>query len=231
MNMLSYNVHRVLNRYLLDNLRDRKDMLAIQVLAPLSSNYLPWSQASMRPSAIVALLNDIIINNRSHIVECGGGISTFYIARLLRERGGHLYSIEHDADWARILQQALEAEGLGDHATVIFAPLAKSSHTLNGNLWYDEEKLRCLIGSGRIDLLVVDGPPAYGQELRYARYPAVPFFKSAMAEDYTVILDDINRQGEQEILQRWEQKLGITFDRRFVDGTIGVGRPRRSFTI
>jgi hypothetical protein len=231
MNMLTYNVHRVLNRYLMDSLRDRRDMLAIQVLAPLSSNYLPWSQAAMRPSAIVAVLNDIIINNRTHVVECGGGISTFYIARLLRERGGHIHTIEHDAGWAGILQQALEAEGLGDYATVIFAPLARSSHSLDGNQWYAEDKLRCLVESRGIDLLVVDGPPAYGQELRYARYPAVPFFKSALADDYTVVLDDINRQGEQEILQRWEQKLGITFDRRFVDGTIGVGRPRRSFTI
>jgi len=231
MNMLTHNVHRVLNRYLLDNLRDRRDIQAIQVLAPLSSGYLPWSQAAMRPSAIVAVLNDIVINNRSYVVECGGGISSFYIARLLRERGGHLYTIEHDAEWAKILQQALDAEHLADYATVVYAPLTVSLHSLNGNLWYDEEKLRCLVDGRHIDLLVVDGPPAYGKELRYARYPAVPFFKGSLADDYTVILDDINRQGEQEILQKWEQELGIIFHRRFVDGTIGVGRPRQSFTI
>src|SRR5690348_12241875 len=156
MNVVSYNVHRVLNRVLLDSMRDRRDMLAIQALAPLSPSYLPWSQAAMRPSAVVAVLNDIVINNRSHVVECGGGVSTFYIARLLRERGGHLYTIEHDADWARLLEQSLQAEGLGDHANVVFAPLARSSHSLEDTPWYSEEKLSCVVNSP-IDLLVVDG--------------------------------------------------------------------------
>lgn len=231
MNTLSYNFQRVLNKYLLDSLRDRRDMLAMEALAPLSSSYLPWSQAAMRPSAIAAVLNDIVINNRSRIVECGGGVSSFYIGRLLRGRGGHLFTIEHDAGWASIMNQALEAEHLSDHVSVIYAPLAKTSHSLDGNLWYDEDKLQCLTNNRDIDLLIVDGPPAYGKELRYARYPAVPFFKEALAKDYTVILDDINRRGEQEIMRMWEQELGIAFNRRFVDGTIGVGSPRRTFTI
>ncbi len=231
MNTLSYNFQRVLNKYLLDSLRDRRDVLAMQALAPLSSSYLPWSQAAMRPSAIAAVLNDIVINNRSCIVECGGGVSSFYIGRLLRGRGGHLFTVEHDAAWAAIMNQALEAERLSDHVSVIHAPLARTSYSLNGNLWYNQDSLERLTDRRDIDMLIVDGPPAYDKELRYARYPAVPFFKGSLAKDYTVILDDINRQGEQEILQKWEQELGIAFNLRFVDGTIGVGSPHRSFTI
>ena len=231
MNTLSYNFQRVLNKYLLDGARDRKDILAMQVLMPLSSSYLPWSQAAMRPSALVAVLNDITINNRSHIVECGGGISSFYIARTLKERGGHLYTIEHDPQWAAILNKALEAEQLQDHVSVILAPLAKTPLSFSGAVWYDEEKLKPLTASREIDLLIVDGPPAYTKELRHARYPAVPFFKDFLADNYTIILDDINRQGEQEILRKWEETLGIPFNRRFLDGTIAVGRPQQSFTV
>ncbi len=231
MNILQHQVHRTLNRYLLDGMRDRKDMLAMEVLAPLSHGYLPWSQASMRPSGLVAVLNDIVINRRANIVECGSGISTFYIARLLKRRGGHIHTIEHDADWAELLRKSLEEEGLQDHTTVIFAPLAKSSHTWSGSLWYDEEKLASLKAGGNIDMLLVDGPPAYGKELRHSRYPALPYFKSALAADYTVVLDDINRRGEQEIVERWETELGIKFSRRFIDGTIAVGRPRQSFSV
>ena len=187
----------------------------------------------MRPSGLLAVLNDIVINRRSRIVECGGGISTFYIARLLQQRGGRLYSVEHDADWARLLQDLLDAEGLGTHATVVHAPLAPTRHPWNGAgaQWYDEAQLACIKAAGPIDLLIVDGPPAYSKALRYARYPAVPYFKDAFAADYTVVLDDINRQGEQEIAARWARELGIPFAHRFVDGTIALGRPRASFSV
>ena len=76
----------------------------------------------MRPSGLVAVLNDIVINNRSRIVECGSGISTFYIGRLLQERGGHLYSVEHDAGWADLLQRALAQEDLSEYVTVATRP-------------------------------------------------------------------------------------------------------------
>src|ERR1043165_8497325 len=138
MNTAQYQIHRILNKYLLDGMRDRKDMLAMQALGPLSLTYLPWSQAAMRPSGLVAVLNDIMINGRSHIVECGSGISTFYIARLLKERGGHIHTIEHDETWAGLLEKALETEGLAEHASVVFAPLAKARHTWSGSEWYDE---------------------------------------------------------------------------------------------
>lgn len=231
MNLIAFQLHRVLNRLLLDGLRDRRDVLAMQVLAPLSGRYLPWSQASMRPSAIVAVLNDILINRRRQVVECGGGISTFYIARLLRDRGGHLHTIEHDAQWADLLRRALAAEQLSDQVTVVHAPLADTPLSLDGAQWYDEQALQPVRARAPIDLLVVDGPPAYRRDLRHARYPAVPFFKPALGINYTVVLDDINRQGEQEVLARWERELAISFDRRFVDGTISVGRPHRSFTV
>lgn len=234
MNTIQYQLHRTLNRYLLDGMRDRKDTLAMQALAPLSSKFLPWSQAAMRPSGLLAVLNDVVINRRRSIVECGGGVSTFYISRLLRERGegGHLFSIENDQDWASLLQQSLDKEGLSEWATVVFAPLAPTSHGWNGSgAWYSEEKLACISDKGKIDLLIVDGPPAYSTELRYARYPAVPFFKSSLAEDYTVVLDDINRRGEQEIAERWGQELKVKFSLRFIDGTIAIGRPRHSFSV
>src|SRR3954454_2746330 len=158
MNNLQYNAHKLLNKFLLDATRDRKDVLAMQALAPLSSGYLPWSQAAMRPSGLVAVLNDIVINNRSSVVECGGGVSTFYIARLLKSRGGHIYSIENDETWANLLQKSLDDEGLHEQATVVYAPLAKTQYSWDGAQWYDEKKLAPIIAGPKVDLLLVDGP-------------------------------------------------------------------------
>ncbi|HUS15988.1 MAG TPA: class I SAM-dependent methyltransferase [Chloroflexia bacterium] len=233
MNVVQHQIQRIVHKFALDATRDRKDILAMQVLAPLSSRYLPWAQAAMRPSAIAALLNEIVINRRRRVVECGGGVSTFYIGRLLSRQGGHLYTIEHDEDWARLLAAELTAEGLAGVVTVICAPLAPTSVGWPGRStpWYAEDQLTCLQRAGGIDLLIVDGPPAYSADLRYARYPAVPFFKDALAADYAVVLDDINRRGEQEILERWESMLGVKFQRRFVDGSIGLGRARASFGV
>ena len=233
MNTAQHHLHRVLNKLLLDATRDRKDILALQALAPLANGFLPWSQAAMRPSGLLAVLNDIVINRRTCIVECGGGISTFFIARLLRDRPGHLYSIEHDADWAALLQHNLNAQGLAAQATVIHAPLAPTPLGWGGprGAWYADDKLCGLKRECKIDLLIVDGPPAYTRDLRYARYPAVPYFKDALAPDYTIVLDDINRRGEQEIAARWSRELGVPFNLRFIDGTIAVGRPRHSFSV
>src|SRR4051812_9082446 len=158
MNILGFQVQRISNRVLLDSMRDRKDMLAMQALAPLSSGYLPWSQAAMRPSGLVAVLNDIVINNRSSVVECGGGVSTFYIARLLKSRGGHIFSIENDETWANLLQKSLDDEGLHEQATVVYAPLTKTQYSWDGAQWYDEKKLAPIIAGPKVDLLLVDGP-------------------------------------------------------------------------
>ena len=64
----------------------------MQILAPLTTAYQPWSIFAIRPSGLVKVLNEIVINRRRCIVECGGGISTVYIAKLLQQQGqGHLY--------------------------------------------------------------------------------------------------------------------------------------------
>src|SRR5438270_11752196 len=75
------------------------DIQAIARLAPLSTSYTPWSPIAMRPSGVTAVLDDIVLRRRAAIVECGAGVTTIFVARLLRSRGrGHLWTIEHDVD-------------------------------------------------------------------------------------------------------------------------------------
>jgi predicted O-methyltransferase YrrM len=203
----------------------------MQALAPLTSRYLPWSKMSMRPSAIVTILNEIMLTRPTRIVECGAGLSTFYIAQLLGAQGGTLVSVEHDPRWAALTRRLLEAEGLEGHVSMIVAPLADTELSVDGSRWYAEQELGPVARVGALDMLIVDGPPAHEEGSRMARYPALPFFAPYLAEDSTIVLDDIRRRGEQEVLTRWESELGVEFERRFADGGIGLSRGGRGYEV
>lgn len=211
----------------------RNDLLAMQALAPLSLTYLPWSASAMRPSGVVAVLNEILVHQRRVVVELGSGVSTFYIGRLLRQRGGHLWTVEHDERWAELLGRELANEGLGDVVTVVHAPLTPAASGWPGeeSTWYEQRGLAEMTAGRAIDLLVVDGPPAYQAAHAHSRYPAGSFFAPLFAEDFAVVLDDIDRRGEQDIMQRWEHELGVTFEHRPTNGRIGIGRPGPAFTV
>ena len=205
----------------------------MQVLAPLSSSYLPWTVSAMRPSGVVAVLNEITVSQRRMIVELGSGVSSFYIGRLLQRRGGRLWTVEHDERWADLVERELRDQALDGVVTVVRAPLTASSLGWPGEEtgWYELDKLRETIGDGLVDLLIVDGPPAYQARRQHSRYPAAGFFAPMLADDYAIILDDIHRPGEQDIMGRWELELDITFERRGDNGRIGIGRPRPAFTV
>ena len=45
-----------------------------------------------------------------------------------------------------------------------------------------------------------------------ARYPAVPFISSKLEQNFSIYLDDANREGEQNIIKIWEAEYGIKFN-------------------
>ena len=78
----------------------------------------------MRPAGLVAVCNEVVHGARTRIVECGSGVSTVVLARLLRERGpGRLVALEHDGHWAALVHEQLRREALDRIARVIHAPL------------------------------------------------------------------------------------------------------------
>ena len=190
------------------------DAVAMQQLAALPGAFLPWTAYSMRPTAIVALLADVLVNDRHQIVECGSGMSTIYTARLLRQResSGQIVSIDHDPRWASVTRWALEAEGLTRFATVIDAPLVDG--------WYDRSAIPQV---DVIDLLVVDGPPAYTEALERSREPALGHFHPMLAEGATVFLDDARRRGEQAVLAAWTAATGRAFTTEPGGHAVSVG--------
>lgn len=193
------------------------DLHAWHVLRPLLDGrpYLPFSSGAMRISGLVHLCNLIVHRAPEQLVECGSGVSTVVLARLLAQRGtGRLTALEHDPGWAARVEELLDAEGLGDVARVVLAPL-------DADGWYDAAGVAQLPQA--IDLLVVDGPPADRAEIAQARHPALAAVGPRLAADALVILDDIGRAGEQQVLARWENETDWAFD-RLEDEAIAVGR-------
>ena len=200
------------------------DLHGWHVLRPLldAGGFLPWSEGAMSPAGLARVATEISFAERRVVVELGSGISTVVLARLARELSGTLISVEHLPEWAGWVRRALQRDGLGTVATVLEAPLRPHPLALGGAPWYAEDALSALPDEG-IELLLVDGPPGYGAGMARSRYPALPLLADRLAPGALVVLDDAGREGEAEILDRWEAELGFAFDRR-VPERIAVGR-------
>jgi hypothetical protein len=223
---------KALAKFLLQDLNmQMKDQLAMDFLAPLYDSYLPWSDSAMRPSGLKKVLNEIIIYQRKSIVECGGGISTLFIAKILSQYGGHLYTIDHDEAWVEILKTTIGYWGLDQYVSIILAPMAASDLSLNGLSWYDTTAISPKMKDVAIDFLVVDGPLAYAKGFEHARYPALPYFLPHFTPDFSVVLDDIGRNGEKDIIQRWSKLAELEFKQYEIDGGIALGRSKQRFWI
>lgn len=134
------------------------------------------------------------------VLECSSGVSTLVLARCLQLQGhGHVYSLEHEAEYAAKTRCLLEEHGLTSFATVVHAPLVQRD---GFSPWYDESKLPSTLPP--VDLLVIDGPPAALAE--QARYPALPRLIDRLAPSVTVMLDDAGRPDELALVKRWIQQ-------------------------
>lgn len=184
----------------------------------------------MRPEGLVAVCDDVIVNGRRRVVELGSGASTVLLARLLTRlgpRGGwRLAAVEHDPSWAQRVTDQLDLEHIGRHVSIVHAPLVPHPLAAADLLWYDEGAvaagLDTMLRGDLVDLLVVDGPPAYAPGHGLARYPALSVLQHRLAPGATVVLDDIDRPGEQEVLRRWERTTGLSFQRLPERGRIAI---------
>jgi hypothetical protein len=208
------------------------DDAARVALGALGGPYLPWGSGAMRPAGLVMVCNDIVLGDRRRVVELGSGLSTVLLARLLTQRSPDgdftLVAVEHDARWARWVRRQLDHEGIGEHVVVIDAPLTERVGPAGGLKWYDEAALAAglddALGAEPIELLVVDGPPAYAAGHGLGRYPALPVLRARLAAGGTVVLDDVERRGEQDVLRRWESECDIVFQRHAESAGVAIAR-------
>lgn len=180
------------------------------------SGFIPFTGWSMSPTTVLHILNDIVINNRQHIIEFGSGMSTLYIAKLIQTNGlpASFYSVESDKDWMNKMKRDLKNHHLEDVVTFIYAPLTEvpSRFSLSEQeLWYDTRAIDEVLENQTIDLIIVDGP--FGKSTPYARYSALPFIQKRLEKNYSVFLDDFKRPDELVILEEWTKLLNLKPER------------------
>lgn len=197
--------------------RELADLGALARLAPLMSDFLPNTAHELRPAALAAVIDEVVIGSRTVLVECGCGASSVILARLLAKRGfGHLLSIEHDERTAAFVASQLRREGLGHVARVVFAPLTEHPAALGALHWYSPQLVHDEVSAyveryGLVDLLLVDGPASGDDEEQLTRYPAMPVLRGVLTPGAVVLVDDVDRPGEQAVLARWSEEFALRF--------------------
>lgn len=167
----------------------------------------PWSPWAISPLALHAIVVAILEADAHYVVECGSGVSTLYLASVLRHRNvGHLYSLEEDPEWASYVRHLASLEGLADWVTVIDVELEEQEILGRCVSWYGPAALHFSAGIP-IDALVVDGPKGKPGEMR--RLGAVPRLWDVLSDACLVFLHDATRPEEKEILTEWQRHFPL----------------------
>ncbi|AFL81690.1 putative O-methyltransferase [Aequorivita sublithincola DSM 14238] len=215
-----------------NNSKKSDDIYSMAILQPLLTDlpYLPFNGGALRPFGMAYVLNEIIINQRRLILEFGSGLSTILMARLIKKNNlqTQIFTFEHNKKWASIIETYLERENLSRIVQVINTDLKKVDTSLGAVKWYDPSVFEKTLANYKFDLVLIDGPPANLKELEYSRLPGLTNIENNLAPDFCIILDDINRKGEQEVAKNYHalnQELTFTT----VSQTIGVFRTKNDF--
>jgi predicted O-methyltransferase YrrM len=176
---------------------------AIQNLSAMvpTSDVLPATRGwAASPDLLLVLVDQLIGQRPSLVVECGSGASTLWLALAMRRFGidGRIVALDHDPVYAAKTREFLTRHGVAELAEVRDAPLEDFSLAGGSYSWYAQEAWKDLAGIG---LLFVDGPPAATGAK--ARYPALPLLREALSPAATVILDDLVVPDMQETLRLW----------------------------
>ena len=176
-----------------------ESLFAIYNLLKIDSILPPFRGWAISPDFASIILKKIRNNKATQIIECGSGVSTIIICYLLKQRGsGHLYTLEHDAEYAEKTRLQLEKNNLTEYATIFVSELAP--YTLNGETWnwYD---MKNITEDQKFDMLIVDGPPFQIQAR--SRYPALPLLYKHLNDKSIVLIDDCKREEDKYVVELW----------------------------
>jgi predicted O-methyltransferase YrrM len=193
-------IERELKKELRQTFRQLEAMQNLSAMLP-AGDVLPATRMWAASPDLLVVLVDLVVSERpSLVVECGSGASTLWLALAMRRFGidGRIVALDHDPVFGGRTRDFLTRHDVGDLAEVRDAPLESFSLAGETYQWYARRAWEDLAG---IDLLFVDGPPAAtGHQ---ARYPALPLLNESLGPAAVGVLDDLVVPDMQEALRRW----------------------------
>ena len=178
----------------LEALQNLNDVLPPTDLMPPTRG---WAAS---PDLLMVLVDLVITERPSLVVECGSGASTLWLALAMRrfEIDGRIIALDHDPVFGARTRDLLARHKVLDLVEIRDAPLEPFSIDGENYSWYAAPAWEDLKG---IDLLFVDGPPATtGHQ---ARYPALPLLSGLLSPVATTVLDDLVVPDMQKVLRLW----------------------------
>ncbi len=193
------------------------ESFSLQQLQRLSIGYVPWSSSAMSPSSVVSVVNDIILNKRRLVLELGTGISTLFVAKVLEDLGeGCLITIDHDKTWQKMCINLMNTNSIKPpNFLPITAELSYLYKVDNQEVeYYSMSEIEDTLNGSQIDMLIIDGPPAYSVGKELSRVPAAELFLPYMSDQSSVFVDDSTRAGEIKLIDKFEKLGGYSFQHK-----------------
>lgn len=151
------------------------------------------------PDFLRLIIENILVRKPKTILELGGGVSTLYIAYVLEKiKSGKIYSVDHLDEYAKITRNRIKDHGLSQFVEVLFSPLEDIEVKQKKRKWYKKFVTNEM---GKIDMLIVDGPPTSVQNK--SRYPAMPLLYEYLSDNALIIIDDYIRKEDKEAVDMW----------------------------
>ena len=152
----------------------------------------------------------IITRKPEFVLDLGSGLTTLIAGYALRKNGsGRLEAWEHMEKYADRTRQLISRHRLENWVSVTHSPLEETLIEGKPYYWFRRRPS----ATQTIDFLIVDSPP--GSVCRESRFPAVPILKPHLASEWTIILDDTDREDEKSIEHQWKALLGdLQIERR-----------------
>lgn len=135
------------------------------------------------------------------ILECGSGLSTLVLGIAARRSGQRVWSLEDNPFWASVVRAALRRFEI-ETVEVCAAPL----RDYGDYVWYDPPYDSL---AAQYALVVCDGPQGTTPG---GRYGLIPVLGRHLKSGCVVLLDDASRDGEQEVLARWDDELQVSHE-------------------
>jgi hypothetical protein len=142
------------------------------------------------------------LKTRGAVLECGSGATTVLLGLVAERTGSEVWTLEHLPEWADRVRRTLQRLRIRT-VRVVSAPLRDRGEYA----WYEVDPG---ILPGAFSLAVCDGPPS---STKGGRFGLVPEMRGRLANGSMILLDDICRASERDVVDRWHALVRFQHER------------------